>query len=216
MLKKIYINKKEIPVPVPLKDLATAVLWATQTFLKKDEVITSIFLGDKDYTEANDTKLAQVNLTASSRLSINKESPQEISMQTLDTIRDLAHNIQKMLKFVVLRTWEAGDAVEAKEIDIIRNDIDLLLNLVTHLNGILNKHHQALSPINGLHVMLKSYQKELVSAFQAKNYKACSKLFVTRYEELLRDLTVESEDLQLRIMANGLSELQNPLMVEQK
>ncbi len=214
MLKKFTLGKKEIPVPVPVKNMEAAIDWVMATFVKNDEVITKICLNDKEITDLNPDKLRKITLNASSNLYILKENPQEISIQTLDAVRDLAHHIQKDIKFVVLKTWSNPSKEETQEITRIHSDVQLMLGLINQLNGILNRSHHLLAPINGLKILINKYQKDLLATIVAEDWQRSASVLITRYEDLLKELAVESENLQLIIYANGLQEIQNPLIFE--
>ena len=85
MLKEVYIRRKKIPIPIPLKNMAQAYEWLEQTWVTNENTITSIKLDSKELND-KERKSADITLCDRSHLEVQIDTPQELAIQTLDVI----------------------------------------------------------------------------------------------------------------------------------
>ena len=94
MIKKININGKVIPVPIPIKSLHEAVKWVHESFAKKKgEVVTSVELNGKKYDIQGSDCVDDRRLDSTSVLLITIESSAELSTKIFDAVKDLSFGI---------------------------------------------------------------------------------------------------------------------------
>ncbi len=200
MLREVYIRKKKIPIPVPLKNMAQAYQWLEKTWLNEQSAITSIKLDDKELNE-KDLKDENIVLGDKSRLEVQIDSPQELAIQTLDVVRDLSHQIEKSFKMAAVKCWEKTDEIPFQEIKEIEDDLHLILQLIEQVNGIFDYSVAEMAPINGLARLLTRFTKDLSDARKFKDWKAVAQVMLNKLEYILKELVTESETLQMSILS---------------
>lgn len=212
MLKKIQLKDKEIPVPVPIATLADAIDWIEATLVPTGSLLTSVILdGDETMMKGFDRDGHEVKLSSHSDLFARIESPKDLSIGTLDAVRDLSFELSKKIKKVAVKTWNLESDTHLTELTEIHDDIKLILNLIDHANGIMDYTHEDLAPINGIAKLLARTMEEYRKAKNRCDWKRVSVLLVNRIEELLKDLVGECETLQLNIFSSEMSELPQQL-----
>ena len=167
MLKKIKVGNKEIPVPVPIQDLSGALSWIEETLIPKNSILTKVFLDGIDMLDASHDVMSLSKLSESSHLEVQIESPWELSIKTLDVIRDLANAIEKRLKSIAVECWEQTSELGLKQVNDTSNDLSLILELVEHINGIMDYSQKAMAPVNGLARLIARPLKELENAIKS-------------------------------------------------
>ncbi|MBI2601521.1 MAG: hypothetical protein HYW48_00545 [Deltaproteobacteria bacterium] len=203
MLKKIKLKHKEIPVPVPIKTLGEALSWVEKLFAKHDTILTSVVLDDREMVDGlKKTKVRNIPLNANSSLHIRIESPKDLSLQTLDVVGDLASAISNRLKGLAVHCWQDGSIKPRGELEEISSDISLLLELIEHMNGILDYSHAYLAPVNGLAHLIRSAHEAFHEKMSALHWQELARVLVTRLEPYLRELAKESTALQMTVLTN--------------
>jgi len=78
MLKKILLNNRLVPVPVPVRTLSQALAWVEANLVPGGSLVTRVVL-DRDVIDYDNAALApkkgQIELTEKSRLEIQMDSP---------------------------------------------------------------------------------------------------------------------------------------------
>lgn len=202
MLKKLKLGQKDIPIPVPVKNLSEAILWIESTLVPKGSIVTRIFLDGQDVLAIKYDKRLEFSLNQDSKLEVQIESPWELSLQTLDAARDLACELGKRLKSVAVECWQLNSDVHLNSVREIHNDLGLIDELVTHLNGILDFSQKQMAPINGLIRLINRPAKELKSNIRKCDWKTCSHLLLNRIEPLVKEFINECENLQIDMISN--------------
>lgn len=206
MLKKIFINNKKIPVPIPIITLGDALEWVDKTLVPAGHTVTRVCLNSKVLGEE---ALAQphvldVNLNDEAKLELQIDSPADLTLQTLDAMRNLASVIHSGLKPLAVECWQIKPSDRPGELDSISSDLDLILDLHDHLKGLLDPTGVEVAAIQGIAAITKRCAVSLQMARANSDWKACARLLLNRIEPLMRDLIAESESLQIRVLAyNG-------------
>lgn len=210
MLKKIKVSNKEIPVPVPLQNLGDALAWIEDTLVPKNSILTKIFLNDIDMLDTSMDQMKRMLLQDSSKLEVEIESPWELSIRTLDAIRDLAFAIEKRLKLIAVECWEQKPDWGQGKVQDTAHDLNLILELVNHINGIMDYSQKEMAPVNGLAGLIARPLKELECSINEANWKQCSHLLLNRIESLLKELVLESENLQISMLSSNKESTLSP------
>ncbi|MFK7823042.1 MAG: hypothetical protein AB8G05_02730 [Oligoflexales bacterium] len=201
MLKKIVVGNKEIPVPVPIQNLNDALSWIEDTLIPKNSILTKIYLNGTDMIDASREELSLASLNESCNLEVQIESPWDLSIKTLDAIRDLAHAIEKRLKRIAVECWEESSEIGLKQVVDTSNDLALILELINHINGIMDYSQKEMAPVNGLARLIARPLKELDNSIKKGNWKHCAHLLLNRIEPLLKEMVLEAENLQISILS---------------
>ena len=89
MLKKVIVNNKKVPVPVPVRTIDEALRWIEATLVPAGHTITRVALDDRVLGEHDsDGDLGGLPLNAESKLEVQIDSPVDLAIQTLDAMRN--------------------------------------------------------------------------------------------------------------------------------
>jgi hypothetical protein len=208
MLKKILVNNRLVPVPVPVLTLAQAMSWVESTLVPAGSFVTRVVL-DRETIEydggAVPQRLANVSLGEKSRLEVQLDSPASLATQTLDTVHSLASAILGTLKSIAVNAWQTRPADKIPELISVNDDVGLVIDLIGHVHELLLSATAAKlidpGPVAGIGRLLQQNLASYNMARSQSDWKACAKVMLNRFEPLLKDLLVESETLQIRVLA---------------
>ena len=206
MLRRIFINNKKVPVPVPVRTLADMLAWVEETLVPAGHSITRVTLDDRQLT-ARDLEPAAPNrenlgatvLKDEAKLEIQIDSPTDLTMQTLDAIRNLASIIVSGLKPLAVECWQARGSLKPIELDSAINDGQLILDLIEHVSGLVDPQNVEAAATLGIGAMLKRASVGLTMARANSDWKGAARILLNKYEPLLKDLMAEAETLHLRV-----------------
>lgn len=201
MLKKLDINGKTIPIPVPILNLSEAIHWLESSILKKGQLITKIILNGKECALEDSKSSSQTTLLKDSVLTVQADSARDLAIQTIDTLRDLIAHMFHKLQELAVYCWKQEKQPKIEELDLFLADIKLALDLVAHINGMVDFSHADMAPVNGLSILISKAYQQLLATNQNKEWKACSDLLLNRLEPLFKDLVSECELLELRVFS---------------
>lgn len=201
MLKNLQLNGKNIPVPVPIKNIDEAVKWIGSTLLKNDEILTKIVVNKKEIDFNDSKKLKNHSLSKESVVQFQVDSPREISVQTLDTIRDLSLEIEKQLNFVAVKCWQLPEKQHVEQLKQIAVDLELIFSMVEHLNVLVDYTHADTAAVNALCLLIKRVHIRLNKHINAEDYRGCARILVNQLDGLLKELAIESEALEYRLFS---------------
>ena len=140
MLKTIILNQKKVPVPIPIKNLSEAVQWVEQHLLRPDHSVTKIAIDGKEVDiEDSLSQMGSLALNQKSKLEMRVDSPTEISIQTIDALRNLSVVLEKSLKPMAVTCWEFEGTEDPLDFPTLCGDLDLILDLVDHIVLLLDK-----------------------------------------------------------------------------
>jgi hypothetical protein len=208
MLKRILLNNRVVPVPVPILNLAQALAWVESALVPAGSVITRVLL-DHEVVPYEDgalpPKVSDRNLGEKSRLEIQMDSPATLAVQTLDTIHSLAAAVLGTLKPIAVHAWQAKPSDRVPEVASIHDDLKLLVDLIGHTGDLLQAASSAKlvdpGPVLGIGHLVEQNLSGYSMARSQSDWKACARLMLNRFEPLLKDLLTESETLQIRVLA---------------
>ena len=202
MLKNFKMRDKKIPIPVPLKNLFDAMEWIEKTFSGRDQVLTFASIDGKDILSLDKGKWRGISLDEHSELEVRVDSPRELSVQTVEAVRDLSQGILSRIQAVAVKCWESESNVYLTNLREIAADIELVRELVAHVSGIIDYTHKEMAPVGALSRLLRYPAEDLIKSMRLCNWKACSHILLNRIEPLLRELAPESEQLQIRVLSS--------------
>ncbi len=203
MLKRVIINAKKVPVPVPVKTLADALRWVEETLVPAGHTVTRVALDERVVGDNVTPEQLAAQLTDASKLEIQIDSPVELTVQTIDAMRNLAAVILSGLKVLAVECWQARAQARPSELDSVTNDLELILDLIAHVAGLIDPLHVDAAATQGIAALLKRVLVGLKMAKANSDWKACARLLLNRLEPLMRDLVVEAETLQIRILTQA-------------
>jgi len=206
MLRKLILKHREIPIPVPVHTLGEAIHWLENTFLlKNDAVLTSAILEDKELiNELYRKSVRDLRLNESSNLQIKIETPKDLSSQSLDVVCDLAYGIAIRLKKMDLESWQEQGAKAVGDLEEIHSDVQLLLDLLAHINGLSDEIPMHMSTINRLCSLLVLENLQLRTSLTGENWMAVAKVLEKQMLPHLRELAREGEAIQLQMLSHSV------------
>ena len=215
MLKHVLVNSKKVPVPVPVRTLAEALVWLEHTLVPVGHTITRIALDEQLIGCAAEAALLQsLKLNASSKLAIQIESPAELTLQTLDATRNLSEVINGGLKVLAVACWQVRGSGKPQELDTLCNDLQLVTELTEHAASLLDLGSGEAAALQGIAGLIKRTGAALVMAKANSDWKGCARLLLNRLEPLLKELTNEAESRQIHLLGQvgpGLAFASNQL-----
>ena len=208
MLKKIFINGKKVPVPVPIRSLREALDWVDATLVPAGHMMTRVVLNDMLISDHMDLgAVGKVALNDSTKLEVQIDSPAELTTQTLDAMRNLASAISGGLKTLAVACWQTRSNTRPSELDSIADDLILICELLDHVSALVDSTYPELAAIQGIGGLMRRIMAQVAMARANSDWKACAKLLLNKLEPLLHDLSTEAEGLQHRLMV----QLHDPL-----
>jgi hypothetical protein len=207
MLKKVRIREKEIPVPIPVRNLQEAIVWITSTFLEEGSVLTKVTLDGVDLAFGDEKIEKGVFLSEDSVLRIQIDNPRQLSIKTLDVIRDISVGMNDKLKLLAVKGWQSPSNKDfLYDVRLILDDLNLALHMIEHVNGLVDYTHVDAAPVNGTYRLLIRVREKLKHAYLKADGKECATLLLNRLEPLLKELSNESENLQIRIFSTAVED----------
>lgn len=204
MLKQLFLNGRKIPIPVPVYSLDEALDWLQATLMPDGHTITRIAIDGRplDISNPGDFDFHKP-LAIGSKLELQVDSPADLAVQTLDAVRNLASVIISGIKPLAVDCWQAKPVDKPREIEDVANDIELIQELLDHLTGIIPTEVVETAAIQGIGGMLNRTSMGLSIAVSNSDWRACARILLNKMDPLLKDLVVESESLQLQILASN-------------
>lgn len=202
MIKKIIINGRTIPVPVPVTTMSQALHWISDTFLTPGKLLTRMLLDGVELEDFNPDLPAYktATLAETSQLLLTIDTPIELCIQTLEAVRNLATVVSRGLKPIAVDCWNAKPVDKPVESDSVENDIGLILNLIDHFKVIVDRSHMDFAAIQGIAIMLQQGSVALQMARNNSDWRAFARILLNRIEPLIKDLLNESEAVQVRVL----------------
>ncbi len=202
MLRKISLNGRQLPVPVPLTDLESVLRWVGEHLLRGCQSITKLrlnnlaLLSENQVLEDLSSKALQTKLDANSKLELTVDSPVELAIQTLDTFRHLVFMMEQTLKPMAVECWELPRNQQPSGWQDLRGDLDLGAQLLDHFFDladypeidaeILKEHAKSLERIS------RALDTDAVKG----EWRAFASLLLNKLEVCLGDLGVEADRIQ--------------------
>jgi hypothetical protein len=210
MLKRLIINQKTIPVPIPVKTLADACSWIDEILVPVGETVTSATLDGRDILDlwSSPKTGSAINLHPDSRLEIRVESPEDLALQSLDTIHALSGAILRGIKALAVHLWQARQNEGQPELHAVREDVDLICELMERMEDMGVSHKIDLGVIRELKDRIKNIAICLTAAASIGDWKGAAQILLRDtstalgLETSLRQLVDESEACHLRLLTS--------------
>ena len=205
MLKKVMVNQKLIPVPVPLRTMQEALDWVERTLVLNGQSITRVTLNGRSISGErlelrNAPELMSV-LDSRSKLEFQVDAPTDLAVQALDAIHNLSAVVLGGLKAQAVQIWQAKPSDKPSDVETVHGDVLLMLDLLDHLQGLVDDSVADSAALCGISAMIKRVEIGIGMAKANSDWKACARLLLNKLEPLLKDLVAESETMQVRILA---------------
>lgn len=219
MLKRVLINKRTLPVPVPVKSLADAFQWIESAMIPKGETITSASLDGKSVLELwGNTKLTQtILMTNDSRFEVRIESPMDLALQGMETAHTLCGAVLRDLKPLAVYLWQSKAHTEQHDLYQIAGDVQLIIELIDHAKDMRVETQIDFGPMLDFQAHLKKISLSLTAAAAKSDWRACAQILLrdttttTGLESTLRALQEEVEACHLRLLTSrGAASLGSP------
>lgn len=195
MLKHVFLNNKKLPVPVPIRTLEEALRWAEASLLSADRIITKVTLdGETHYDVLGDTVKSGLALNAESNLHLQIDSARDLSLQTIDVLRNLSSVLEGNLKPIAVLLWQYSGRDAPTGVPQILDDINLAQSLLDHLLGILDS--SADERLTSLAVKLTTTTALLGTAAHHSEWRQLARVLLNQFEPELLMLQAELGNLQ--------------------
>ena len=199
MLKFIYLKNQKVPVPVPILDLKSAIEWAQETFCQNDQIITRVTLDEDDVNLDLISEYGKLELTSDNVLAIQVDAAKDLSMQTLEAVKDFASVVIPRVKQVAVDLYKGPKESMIVEFDEMMTDLDFIFDLRFHVNGILDQYHEAMAPFEGLSYLAEIVKKDLIVLRQQQKWEEAAVSILGRLEPFLAKLIQEIDELQIKV-----------------
>ncbi len=197
MLKRILINRRSVPVPVPIKNLQQALHWVQQTLVLGDQVITKIMLDGREIDETAD----DIRFDSSSRLELFIESPIDLSVQTLETARNLASVLCRSLKPLAVACWEASPKAPPQECESVLVDLRLVVDLLDHFQALISPKDCQSLELASLGQAIVQSLTGLQMARSQSDWRGFARVLLNRLEPELDKFCSESASIQADLLS---------------
>ncbi len=200
MLKKLILNKRIIPIPVPIRTLEEALTWLSQTLIKADEEMTKIVLDGRDLiSEGVSIKtFSALYLDETSRLEVQADSPLDLSLQSLDAVRNLALVIERGLKTLAVKSWQTLPTQRLKETEALHQDLSLMRDLCLNATDLISGHIDT-SVLIYLVERLMKVRDQLISTSQTPDWQQYARILLNKLEVSLPEVANQAETIQSQI-----------------
>ena len=207
MLRRVVINRRTVPVPVPIRTLADALDWIAVTLVPPGHSITRVTLDAIDLEE--ETIVGSTMLTDVSRLELRVDSPCDLSIQSLEAAGNLATIITRTLKETAVGLWQLSSSTLApSSLESVRDDLALILDLVDHVRSLVVIAKDTAHALDNIQQQLQNSSVGISMAASSADWKGCARLLLNRLEPQLKQLmdtvgVTQAEILSLSLYAEG-------------
>ena len=202
MLKKFFLNKRSIPVPIPIKTLDEALQWIEKNFVPANFSITRVFLDGQDIVIDGEDSTVQTTigrpifLHSKSNLEIQIDSPIDLAIQTLDTIKNLADINLQIMKTFAVECWGLNAFQQPASIDTILDDLILIADLWRNYIGINPVKQIDVKIMLSIMDMFIKSTEGFEKMKSVSDWKSCAKIALNNFEPALKSILIEMERLQ--------------------
>ncbi|HYX39785.1 MAG TPA: hypothetical protein VE954_42360 [Oligoflexus sp.] len=200
MLKKLLINGKKIPVPVPIHNLSEAAAWIEKHLLRPDHTITRIILDGREIDLGHEDilRLPALPLTPESDLRCKIDSPMEICVQTIDALRNLSTAIGRNLKPVAVHLWEYKGSRLSMEARAVIEDARLMIELLDHILVLIDRRID-ITNVTSIREAIDKAHRAIQIAESQSDWKGLARVLLQQLEEPTLELSNELSSLQKTI-----------------
>lgn len=199
MLKKLILKNSEILIPVNLLTLGDLVRWIQDELLLKEVLIVGLVLDGKDLiNELYRRSIKDIVLNERSHVQINVETPKNLKHQGWEVASDLAYSIWSRIKKLDLHFQREVHSIVKIELESIQSDLCLLMELMFHLKELEEEWVSYLEKIYSINEDLLLLSKRYQVLLENEEVEEMASVLRKNLQPLLKDLTVEGENLQLK------------------
>jgi hypothetical protein len=205
VLKHLVLNKKRIPVPVPITTLENAISWVETTLLSGQQSITKIILDEEPIPFDEDRYLPKKDLHNDSKLFVQIDSPKELSLQTIDALKNLTSMIEKSLEALAVNSWQTTGRFVPKGYSDFKIDYQLIIELTDHLLMMLDAQVYSKNVVD-LVEKFEEIRTALSKAETDLDWKSLARILLTQLAPKLEEYYNELNSLEkalFELQANG-------------
>lgn len=210
MLKRVLINKRTVPVPVPIRTLAEAFRWLEANLIPDGQTITSAVLDGKSVLELwNNTKVLDAILLGNdARFEVRIESPMDLALQGMETTHTLCGAILRDLKPLAVHLWQSRPSDPQPELAQVAEDVQLIMDLIDHSKDMGVESHMDFGPLIEFQAHIHKISLSLSAASARSDWRACAQILLrdtattTGLESTLQALQEEVEASHLRLLTS--------------
>lgn len=212
LLKKLVINNRKIPVPIPILNLGEALLWIEKHLLRPDHSITRVTLDsqDIDYVDGLSQQWQSKKIEDEQELRCKIDSPTEICLQTIDALRNLSTVIARNLKPVAVHLWEFKGHRLPLETKSILDDVGLLVELLEHILVLLDRRVDT-TQVNAIHEAISHASLGTQYGESQSDWRGIARVLLQQLEPPILELATELTSLE-----KGVFEMEAERRLEQK
>lgn len=182
-------------MPVPITTLENAISWVESTFLSEQQSITKIVLDEEQISVEENRFLPKKSLSAESKLSVQVDSPKELSLQTVDALKNLTSMIERNLETLAVTAWQTTGRFGPQGYADFKIDYQLVIDLTDHLLLMLNAQVYS-KKVGELVEKLEKLRIGLSTAESEQNWKALAKILLTQLAPKLEEYLNELNSLE--------------------
>ena len=121
-------------------------------------------------------------------------------LDLITSISKISRELCYVSKNLGIELWSNSCLNSKFKLSKLKNDLDLIFELISHLWGIAPKKQEAMGPIGGVFYLLKNLQKTINKNLEFDKNKTISSILVCRLEPLLHDLHCECDKAIMEIL----------------
>lgn len=217
MLKRLIINQRPVPVPVPIKTVGEAIQWIESSMIPDGQSLTSVNLDGKSIIDLLHDKsfASKTLLSPDSKFEIRIESPVDLALQGLETAHTLCGAILRNIKFIAVHLWQCPATQPQPELQQLSEDVEIIIDLIDHARGLGFEASADFGPMIDLQAHLKKILLSLSASFARSDWRGCAQILLrdtattTGLESSLRMLQEEFETAHLRVLTSRSARASN-------
>jgi hypothetical protein len=210
MLKRISINQRWLPVPVPLKTLEEVLTWLTDNFIPQGKQLTSVVIDGDDITDSlqDHRFVSRLLIDQSTVFEVKVESPFELALQGLETAHNLCQAVLRAIKVVAVNLWQSPPNETHPELIQLQEDVECVVEIIDHARGLGIESYVDLAMILDFQNHLKKILLTLSAAESKADWKGCAQILLrdtstsTGLETSLKQLQENLENAHLRLLTS--------------
>lgn len=130
MLKRVTVNQKRVPVPVPVSNAAEILGWLSGGYLRPDECVTRLMIDGVDCLD--DDSLTNIPVHEGSIVEVLVDCPSDLLIHTFESTRNLITVVDKKLKPMAVSAWQTSAVFVSRDLQDLLSDLQILEELMEH------------------------------------------------------------------------------------
>tara|TARA_B100001094_G_C18175882_1_gene797838 strand:- start:7 stop:642 length:636 start_codon:yes stop_codon:yes gene_type:complete len=197
MLKHVFLNRRKIPVPVPISILSEAIDWVEGSLVKAGYSITKLELDglEIDINNIASSSLNQKPLSIDNKLCLQIDSPLDLAIQSIDALNNLTLIIRRTIRPLMVKIWDTLPQAYPEGLESFLDDLALFMELTDHLIVLLSGQVSTTN-IENSSVQLDSTKVLAEMAIGQSDWKGLTKVIIKQLFPQLEDVASELSLLQ--------------------